>query len=82
VEHKYAPDQDIKVKVTDFGLSRNPDAEYMTSALGTLVNDILLCSIGWHHNYYKTDHTHQKLTYIHMELCFGRYVRGQHLIEK
>lgn len=39
MEHKYTPDQDIKVKVTDFGLSRNPDAEYMTSALGTLVND-------------------------------------------
>lgn len=26
-------------KVADFGLSRSPDAEMMTSALGTLVHD-------------------------------------------
>jgi len=28
--------------VTDFGLSRNPDAQFMTSALGTLVNSSLM----------------------------------------
>lgn len=37
-------------KVADFGLSRSPDADMMTSALGTLVI-LYLFSIGWLHNY-------------------------------
>jgi hypothetical protein len=37
VENKFSTNEPIRVKVTDFGLSRNPDAQYMTSALGTLV---------------------------------------------
>jgi hypothetical protein len=37
VTNKLLTNDPIRVKVTDFGLSRNPDAQYMTSALGTLV---------------------------------------------
>ena len=34
------------MKVADFGLSRSPEAEMMTTQLGTIVISILF-SIGW-----------------------------------
>lgn len=43
-------------KVADFGLSRTPDSDMMTSALGTLVL-FYLFSIGWPLNYLVTNST-------------------------
>ena len=39
-------EKDWRMKVADFGLSRSPDADMMTTQLGTIVI-ILLYSIGW-----------------------------------
>ncbi len=39
-------EKEWRMKVADFGLSRSPDADMMTTQLGTIVI-ILLYSIGW-----------------------------------
>jgi len=39
-----------KMKVADFGLSRSPEADMMTTQLGTIVL-FKLFSIGWLHSY-------------------------------
>lgn len=43
-------DNSYKMKVADFGLSRSPEADMMTTQLGTIVIFILL-SIGWPPNF-------------------------------
>lgn len=39
-------EKEWRMKVADFGLSRSPDTDMMTTQLGTIVI-ILLYSIGW-----------------------------------
>ena len=46
-------------KVADFGLSRSPDTDMMTSALGTLVNIYhYIFSIGWLRSFYAINNIH------------------------
>lgn len=44
--------KDWRMKVADFGLSRSPDADMMTTQLGTIVI-LPLFSIGWRLNFSK-----------------------------
>ena len=61
-----------KMKVADFGLSRSPEAEMMTTQLGTIVI-FGLFSIGWRLNCFKENSILIKLMYIHMESSFGKF---------
>jgi hypothetical protein len=60
------------MRIADFGLSRSPEADMMTTQLGTIVI-IYLFSIGWLLNCSKVSNIPSKLMYIHMEYCFGRF---------
>lgn len=61
-----------KMKVADFGLSRSPEADMMTTQLGTIVN-FSLFSIGWPLNYYKANNTPLKWMFFLMEYCSGKF---------
>jgi serine/threonine protein kinase len=61
-----------KMRIADFGLSRSPEADMMTTQLGTIVI-IYLFSIGWLLSYSKANSIPSKLIYIHMVYCFGRF---------
>ena len=61
-----------KMKVADFGLSRSPEADMMTTQLGTIVS-ILLFSIGWHLSFLKENNIHIKLMCIPTAYYSGRF---------
>jgi serine/threonine protein kinase len=50
-----------KLKVADFGLSRSPETEMMTTQLGTIVTPLLL-SIGWLPSCYRANSTPSRWT--------------------
>lgn len=61
-----------KMKVADFGLSRSPEADMMTTQLGTIVHSFLF-SIGWRRSFLKENSILTKLMCIRMESYFGRF---------
>lgn len=65
-------DNVYKTKVADFGLSRSPEADMMTTQLGTIVH-LKLFSIGWHLNSWKASNILSKWTFILMEFFYGKF---------
>lgn len=62
----------FKMKVADFGLSRSPEAEMMTTQLGTIVIFVLF-SIGWLLSCSKENNTLSKLMFTLMEFYYGKF---------